>query len=183
MLPLRMLELRFGFDGPPSEFDEAIAPLVGEFASVPGLVWKIWLMDEARREAGGICLFADHESVEAFRCSRLLAEVKEHPAITELEAREFEIIADLTSVTRGPVRGMEPLEPAVGSPAESSGGTSRFRERRSGRDRRAGFDRRRGGDRRRTEGAIAHPDRRSGEDRRRGERRALAGAAAGKGLS
>lgn len=174
MLPIRILELRFGFHGFPTEFEEAVAPMVGEFAAVPGLVWKIWLVDEEAREAVGICLFSDRESVSHFRSGRLLAELQAHPAITGIEARELEVIGDLTRITRGPVR----VEVGADGPRAADGGArprSPFRERRSGSDRRAGVDRRRRPERRRGQVAVVYPDRRSGRDRRREERRALRG--------
>ena len=44
-----------------------VAPLAEQYAAVPGLRWKIWIINEAEGEAGGIYLFDDEESL--MRCS------------------------------------------------------------------------------------------------------------------
>lgn len=172
MRPLRVLELRFGFEGPPSEFEEAVGSLAGEIAAVPGLVWKIWLMDEGRREAGGVCLFTDRGSAHAFRSSRLLTEIRDHPAVSGFRIREYEVIEDLTRVTRGPVREAGASAPSTRLTAEVRFVDRRAGvDRRGGRERRSGRDRRSGRERRIGSGMIVYPDRRSGGPRRSDEER------------
>lgn len=74
------------------------------FAEVPGLKWKIWLLDEERGEAGGIYLFEDDDSLQRYLDSPLAAEVKAHPGLKNLEAKSFGVMSKPTSVTRGPVQ-------------------------------------------------------------------------------
>lgn len=182
MAPVRVLQLNFTFDLPASELEQELAPLVGEFAAVPGLLWKIWVIDEVRGQAGGICLFADQTRLQAFLGGRLMEELRESPSVQELTAKEFDVVADLTALTRGPVRptGRPRVQRDGPRPVPWGRGAPRFRDRRSGEDRRrglerrSGLDRRSGYDRRGGDGEKPPAERRAGGDRRRGERRALA---------
>ena len=99
----QILQLNFKLDVPREDYEEAVWPLAADFAEVPGLVWKIWLLNEAASEAGGLYLFEDGASLTAFLDSPLAAAVKSHPALSELSAKPFDVMCELTSITRGPV--------------------------------------------------------------------------------
>lgn len=99
----QILQLNFKFDVPREDYERAVAPLAGDFAEVPGLVWKIWLMNEAESEAGGIYLFEDEPSLATYLEGPLATAVKTHPALSDLSARQFDVMGELTSITRGPV--------------------------------------------------------------------------------
>ena len=62
----RLVQLNFRFNVSGSDYQQAVAPLGEEFAALPGLRWKIWMINEAQNEAGGIYLFEDEESVKKF---------------------------------------------------------------------------------------------------------------------
>ena len=100
----KILQLNFRFGVTRTEYEQLLAPLVSDFADVPGLVWKIWLMNEADREAGGIYLFEDGSSLDAYLDGPLAGTVTSHPALSDMQAKTFDVIEDLTSVTRGPVQ-------------------------------------------------------------------------------
>ena len=55
--PPVLLQVNYGFDMPAEEYVSAVKPLAEAVAAVPGLRWKIWLLDEERREGGGVYLF------------------------------------------------------------------------------------------------------------------------------
>lgn len=58
----------FPFHGPwKGEFAAALAPLATDIASEEGLVFKLWLEDEAAGRAGGIYLFSDAENADRYR--------------------------------------------------------------------------------------------------------------------
>jgi len=99
----KILQLNFRFNVPRADYELAVAPLARDFAEVPGLEWKIWLMNEAEGEAGGIYLFDDGSSLEAYLEGPLAGAVMAHPALFEFSAKVFDSIEELTAVTRGPV--------------------------------------------------------------------------------
>jgi hypothetical protein len=98
-----ILQINFKLNVPPAEFEEIASSLARDFAQLPGLIWKIWLMNETEKEAGGIYLFQDESSLQAYLEGPLAAAVMAHPALSNLAAKQFGVIEDCTAVTRGPV--------------------------------------------------------------------------------
>ena len=99
----RVLQVNFKFSVTASDYEELAASLALAFADVPGLVWKIWILNEAEREAGGIYYFDRAESLQQFLASQLAANVQNHPAVSEFSAKAFEVMDAVTAMTRGPV--------------------------------------------------------------------------------
>jgi hypothetical protein len=66
---------------------------------VKGLLWKIFLYNEAEKTAGGIYLFKDDASVQAF-LKEIMATQKNNP---DFEAKVFDIVLEPTKIARGPV--------------------------------------------------------------------------------
>jgi len=99
----KILQINFRLNVPRAEFEEIASSLAPEFARLPGLRWKIWLMNESERQAGGIYLFDDEAPLKAYLEGPLAASVTSHPALSDLSAKVFDSIDELTAVTRGPV--------------------------------------------------------------------------------
>ena len=99
----RILQINFRLNVSRTEYEQAANSLAGEFADVDGLRWKIWLMNEKEREAGGIYVFENETSLGAFLAGPLAAKVTNHPAITDMSVKQFENMADVTAITRGPI--------------------------------------------------------------------------------
>jgi hypothetical protein len=99
----RILQLNFKFSISPEEYEGAVSPLAEPIAAVDGLRWKVWLMNEAESEAGGIYLFDDAASVQAYLEGSIVAQVTSHPALSEFSVKQFDVMEKVTGVTRGPV--------------------------------------------------------------------------------
>lgn len=79
----------------------ALQALAGSIAQEPGLIWKIWTEDVLGARAGGIYLFTDRASAEAYHAmhaARLGAQ-----GIGPIRAEYRTVNAGLTAITRGPV--------------------------------------------------------------------------------
>jgi len=98
-----ILQINFKFNVSRDEYEQAAKSLATEFAEVAGLSWKVWIMNEAESEAGGIYLFDDESSLQTFLAGALAAKVKNHPAFSDMSAKQFEVMTDATTTTRGPV--------------------------------------------------------------------------------
>ncbi|MDK3074660.1 monooxygenase [Sedimentitalea sp. JM2-8] len=62
-----ILQVDFPYSGPwGQEMAEAMDDLARSIAGEPGLIWKIWTENQAAGEAGGIYLFEDAASAEAY---------------------------------------------------------------------------------------------------------------------
>ena len=73
------------------------------FAEVPGCQWKIWLMDEEKKEAGAVYLFTDEMSLNVFLESPLVASVLAHPALSVFELRPCNVLEEVSKITRAPL--------------------------------------------------------------------------------
>lgn len=99
----KILQINFKFNVTPDEYLEAVKPLVGEIAQTPGLLWKVWLMNEAESEAGGIYWFNDGEALNAYLEGPVVAGIASHPAVSDISVKVFDNIASLSELTHGPV--------------------------------------------------------------------------------
>ncbi|MBP6823486.1 MAG: YdhR family protein [Acidobacteria bacterium] len=53
----KILQINFKFSAPRDAYEQTVAPMASDFATVPGSRRKIWLMHETESEAGGICQY------------------------------------------------------------------------------------------------------------------------------
>jgi hypothetical protein len=101
----KILQINFKFKMPRTELEKGLlqmAPRFGPSGDVKGLLWKIWLMNEAEKSAGGLYLFKDEASVEAYLKGEIIAGLKKNPAISNSEIKVFDILPEHTKITRGP---------------------------------------------------------------------------------
>ncbi len=99
----RILQLNFKFSVSGAEYRQAVSPLANAIAAVAGLRWKIWIINEAESEAGGILLFDDETSVQAYLEGPVAAQETGHPALREFSVKQCDVREDQTAITRGPV--------------------------------------------------------------------------------
>ena len=99
----KILQINFRFNVSRAEYEQAANSLADEFADVDGLRWKIWMINEAEGEAGGIYMFEDEASLNALLEGPLAAQVIGHPALSEFSVKQFDVMEKVTAVTRGPV--------------------------------------------------------------------------------
>jgi hypothetical protein len=98
----KLLQVNFKFSMSRAEYEQACLPEAPNLANVPGLRWKVWIMNEAEREAGGIYLFDDEFSVQSFVGP--LTGMLDAPAFSDVRIKTFDILEALTLITRGPVQ-------------------------------------------------------------------------------
>ena len=79
------------------------APRFGPNGDVKGLNWKIWLFNESDNSSGGIYLFEDQASVDAYLDGDIVRMIKNSPALSNIEMKVFDFIPELTKISRGPV--------------------------------------------------------------------------------
>ena len=102
-MAVRVLQINFKFNVPVADLKNAFAPLVNDIAAVPGLRWKVWIINEQEQEGGGIYLFEDSDSVQTYLGGPIIAGLKSHPALSDISAKQFDVADDFTATTRGPV--------------------------------------------------------------------------------
>ncbi len=97
----KILQINYKFKGPRSEYERENLPYAQPIANIPGLRWKVWIINEAQSEAGGIYLFDTDAAMQAFLDGPIIAEMKGDPT---LSIKAFDVIAELTAITRGPMK-------------------------------------------------------------------------------
>jgi hypothetical protein len=100
-----LVQLNFKYDISKQDYISSVSPLAEQFAAIPGLLWKIWMIDADETEAGGIYLFEDPGRAQAFLESDLAASVTSHPAFRNFSVKRFSVLLDQSIATRGPVGG------------------------------------------------------------------------------
>ena len=99
----RILQVNFTLNMTVEDFQGMADSLSDTFANLPGLVWKIWLLNEANLEAGGLYRFDSDDSMQAYLDGPIVATLKSHPAITNLNVKQFDVMPEVTAASRGPV--------------------------------------------------------------------------------
>jgi hypothetical protein len=98
-----MLQLNFNFSVSKEEYEQAVSPLADKFAEVPGLKWKVWILNGEKSEGGGIYMFENQASLDEFLAGPLAKTVTSHPALSNFSVKQFGIMKDITKITRGPI--------------------------------------------------------------------------------
>ena len=98
-----VLQLNFKYDVSAEDYIGAVTPLAEQFAAVPGLRWKVWIINRDETEAGAIYLFENRDALQSFLESDLAATVTSHPALRDFSVKPFDVMKDQTAVTRGPI--------------------------------------------------------------------------------
>jgi hypothetical protein len=82
-------------------------------ATVEGLIWKIWVSQEEEFEMGGMYLFANRETAEAYLNHPIVQAVRLNPDVVSTQSQLWEVESSLSAVTRAPLQGfwMQSSEP------------------------------------------------------------------------
>jgi hypothetical protein len=98
-----ILQINFKFEGSKAEYLKAFGEVAGPIAATAGLKWKVWTWNDEERVGGGIYLFDDASSAQAFLQGPITAGLGQHPAVNDISVGQFEVLGGPTSITRGPV--------------------------------------------------------------------------------
>ena len=100
----KILQVNLKFSIPRVELEAAWLPAAQPIADVPGLRWKIWLMNETEHTAGGIYLFESEATMKAYMAGPIVAAAMASPVLSNIEAKVFDMLESHTAITRGPVK-------------------------------------------------------------------------------
>lgn len=97
-----LVQVDFSKDGPfGPDMSEHAKALAESIATEPGLLWKIWTENEETGEAGGVYLFEDVASAEAYRAMHVPR--LEAIGAKDIRLKVFDVNEPLTRITRGPL--------------------------------------------------------------------------------
>jgi hypothetical protein len=98
---MKVLQVNLKFNVTKPQLEAAWLAAAPQFANLPGLIWKVWLMNEAEHVAGGIYLFDREASAQAYLTGPIVAGLKENPAIGAIDAKLFDVMEAHSLITRG----------------------------------------------------------------------------------
>lgn len=99
----QILQVNMNFSIPRVDLETAWLGAAQPIADTPGLLWKVWLMNEEKNEAGGIYLFENEEAVLAYLGGPIVSALKASPAVSNISAKTFDVLAEHSAVTRAPL--------------------------------------------------------------------------------
>jgi|SRR5215470_4037922 len=99
-----VLHLRFKLRLPPHVLLAQSREAANTIASVEGLVWKIWVSREEDLETGGIYLFANRQTAEAYLKHPLVKALCSNPAVESTESQLWEVESSLSALTQAPLQ-------------------------------------------------------------------------------
>jgi hypothetical protein len=91
----------------PDEWLELCEGAVPSMQSVPGLVWKLWLLDRERARAGGLYLFQNSQAARAYAEGPLLERLRRSSAVRSLQIELWPIVDSLSRRTFGLSRSFD----------------------------------------------------------------------------
>jgi hypothetical protein len=110
-----ILQINFKLNAAIAEYEKICQSVAEPVAEVPGLRWKVWLLNEREKEAGGVYLFDTEQAINDYLAGPIIAAVKLHPALSEISVKQFDVMEHFTSITHGPVSALAAAHLAVGA--------------------------------------------------------------------
>jgi hypothetical protein len=102
----KILTTKFNYSAPTEEF-KIIMPIAAPgFSGIQGCLWKIWLINEADKEAGGVYLFESAKELKQFLNSNLFESVSQNQAFSNLQTNIFDVAEEASVITGAPLMKM-----------------------------------------------------------------------------
>jgi hypothetical protein len=96
-----IVQINFAYTESQADIENHSEEAAGRFTGVDGLVWKIWLVDEATKTAGGIYLFSTRDQAEDYAAGELVKHLKN--VRDNVTVSVFDTIDGAGLVTNAPV--------------------------------------------------------------------------------
>jgi hypothetical protein len=98
----KILQINMKYHIPVDVLAKAFMDLSKPISEVKGLEWKVWIHNAEKKMAGGIYLFKDEKSVNDYFNGPIVAGIMKNKALSEIDAKVFDILPEHSKVTRGP---------------------------------------------------------------------------------
>jgi hypothetical protein len=95
------LQINFELNVKPEDYLAACEHAVNAVADVRQLEWKLWILSEDGKRAGGWYLFRDRASAEAYANGPIIGRLRESGMTRNIEVRVFSAVESLTPRTGG----------------------------------------------------------------------------------
>src|ERR1700710_375999 len=103
----KIFTTKFNYSIPSEELKKIMPAVAPKFSEIPGCCWKIWIINEGHKEAGGVYLFNSDVELEQYLNSNLFASVANNPAFSNLQTNTFDIAEAASAITGAPLMKMD----------------------------------------------------------------------------
>ncbi|WP_271952664.1 monooxygenase [Ruegeria faecimaris] len=104
MSTLKVWDLHMTYEGPiTEEFLAGTEQLAKSIAEEPGIIWKIWTVEDGTNHYGSTYLFRNREYLESYKIMHLKR--LEAIGITVTADHVFDIMEEVSRVNRAPLEG------------------------------------------------------------------------------
>ncbi len=103
----KVLTAKFNYSIPTEELKIKMSVVAPKYSDIPGCCWKMWLINEDRKEAGGVYLFESATELEQYLNSNLFAAVANNPAYSNLQTNTFGVLEAASVITGAPLMKMD----------------------------------------------------------------------------
>ena len=93
------LRITFTLQGPIDGYVAHCRDLASSLREVAGLRFKLWLLDREARSAGGVYLFADRASAEAYLQSATISALRSSAMTSDVRAEWMPLCGELSALT------------------------------------------------------------------------------------
>ena len=95
-----IVQINFPYQESQADLESHSIDAADRFTGIDGLRWKIWLVDEKSKTAGGTYLFESRSQAESYASGELVAHLKN--VRDGVEVKVFDTIAAAGAVTNAP---------------------------------------------------------------------------------
>ena len=99
----KVLTMKFNYNMPTEEHKKIMPAVAPKYSEIPGCCWKIWLINEDCKEAGGVYLFESAAELEQYLNSHLFLSVANNPAFSNLQTNTFGVAEAASVITDAPL--------------------------------------------------------------------------------
>jgi hypothetical protein len=102
---MKLLTVRYARERGQDDPDQAARLLQAaeRISGLPGLVWKVWIHEDAEQAAGGLYLFDTEDHARAWGDDMLHKSLGHLPGVSDIETRYYDVDERLSAITRGPL--------------------------------------------------------------------------------
>ncbi len=104
---MKVFTTKFNYSMPTEELKKIMPAVAPKFSAIPGCCWKIWLMNEDLKEAGGVYLFESAVALTDYLKSSLFATVANNPSFSNLQTHTFDAVEAASVITGAPLMKLE----------------------------------------------------------------------------
>jgi hypothetical protein len=101
MSPKVNVQIQYDLRCTPAEYRGLVDHVASTIAAVPGLLSKVWILDEERARGGGVYLFADRAAATAYLEGPIISGLRGNPAVAGVEVKLFDVLEGPSVITRG----------------------------------------------------------------------------------